>query len=93
MTDALKPVYLPGEIMPIFVVKEGKEHHQGVGYLDDGTMVVVEEGRRFIGKRIEAIVTSILQTSSGRMIFTKPSESAHAHFDNPTQQNHNPRRG
>ncbi|MFH1368698.1 MAG: TRAM domain-containing protein, partial [Elusimicrobiota bacterium] len=72
LSNALKPVYLPGETMPIFVVKEGKEHHQGVGYLDDGTMVIVEEGRRFIGKRAEVTVTSILQTSSGRMIFTKP---------------------
>jgi len=72
LSNALKPVYLPGEIMPIFVVKEGKEHHQGIGYLDDGTMVVVEEGRRYIGKRIEVMVTSILQTSSGRMIFTRP---------------------
>ena len=60
--------------MPIFLVKEGKEHHQAVGYLDDGTMVVVEEGRKFMGKRIEVTVTSILQTSSGRMIFTHPLE-------------------
>jgi uncharacterized protein YacL len=65
--------------MPIFVVKEGKEHHQGVGYLDDGTMVVVEEGRRFIGKRTEVVVTSILQTSSGRMIFTRPAGENNAH--------------
>ncbi|HBU70139.1 MAG TPA: PIN domain nuclease [Elusimicrobia bacterium] len=72
LSNALKPVYLPGETMPIFVVKEGKEHNQGVGYLDDGTMVVVEEGRKLLGKRHDVIVTSILQTSSGRMIFTKP---------------------
>ena len=73
LSNALKPVYLPGETMPIFLVKEGKEHHQGIGYLDDGTMVVVEEGRKYVGKRIDVIVTSILQTSSGRMIFTKPT--------------------
>src|SRR3989339_111854 len=72
LSNALKPVYLPGETMPIFVVKEGKEHNQGVGYLDDGTMVVVEEGRKLLGKRHDVIVTSILQTSSGRIIFTKP---------------------
>jgi uncharacterized protein YacL len=73
LSNALRPVYLPGETMPIFPVKEGKEHHQAIGYLDDGTMVVVEEGRRHVGKRIDVIVTSILQTSSGRMIFTKPA--------------------
>jgi uncharacterized protein YacL len=73
LSNALKPVYLPGEAMPIFVVKEGKEQHQGIGYLDDGTMVVVEEGRKYVGKRIEVIVSSILQTSSGRMIFTRPT--------------------
>lgn len=71
LATALKPVVLPGENMAIFVMKEGKEKEQGVGYLDDGTMVVVEEGRRYIGKRIEVAVYSILQTSAGRMIFTK----------------------
>jgi uncharacterized protein YacL len=76
LSNALKPVYLPGETMPIFVVKEGKEHHQGIGYLDDGTMVVVEEGRKYVGKRIDVIVSSILQTSSGRMIFTRPTGGA-----------------
>lgn len=68
---ALKPVVLPGEAMSLFVMKEGKERDQGVGYLDDGTMVVIEDGRRFIGKRVEVGVTSILQTSAGRMIFAK----------------------
>ena len=71
LTTALKPVVLPGETMSLFVMKEGKEKEQGIGYLDDGTMVVVEEGRRSIGKRIEVSVYSILQTSSGRMIFAK----------------------
>ncbi len=68
---ALKPVVLPGETMALFVMKEGKEREQGIGYLDDGTMVVIEEGRKFIGKRVEVAVTSILQTSAGRMIFSK----------------------
>jgi uncharacterized protein YacL len=68
---ALKPVVLPGESMPIFVMKEGKEREQGIGYLDDGTMVVVEDGRRFIGKRVEVAVTSILQNPAGRMVFGK----------------------
>lgn len=72
LANALKPIYLPGEMMSVYVVKEGKEHDQGVGYLDDGTMVVVEEGRKFIGRKIEVAVTSALQTSAGRMIFTKP---------------------
>ena len=73
LSNALKQVYLPGETMMMFAVKEGKEQHQAVGYLDDGTMVVIEEGRKYIGKRIEVIVTSILQTSSGRMVFTHPT--------------------
>jgi len=68
---ALKPVFLPGDTMSLFVMKDGKEKEQGIGYLDDGTMVVVEEGRKHIGKRTEVTVYSILQTSSGRMIFAK----------------------
>lgn len=68
---ALKPVVLPGEDMQIFIMKEGKEKEQGVGYLDDGTMVVVEDGRDFIGKKMEVVVQSILQTSQGRIIFTR----------------------
>jgi uncharacterized protein YacL len=71
LTTALKPVVLPGESMQVFVMKEGKEREQGVGYLDDGTMVVVEEGKRHIGKRVELQVSSILQTSAGRMVFGK----------------------
>lgn len=71
LTTALKPVVLPGEQMSLFVMKEGKERDQGVGYLDDGTMVVIEEGKRHIGKRVDLQVTSILQTSAGRMIFGK----------------------
>jgi uncharacterized protein YacL len=71
LSTALKAVVLPGETMTIFVMKEGKEREQGIGYLDDGTMVVVEDGRRLIGKRVEAVVTSILQNPAGRMIFGK----------------------
>ena len=73
LSNALKPVFLPGETMPIFLVKEGKENHQAIGYLDDGTMVVVEDGRKYVGKRVDVIVTSILQTSSGRMVFSRPA--------------------
>ncbi len=71
LATALKPVVLPGETMSLFIMKEGKEKEQGIGYLDDGTMVVVEDGRKQIGKRTEVAVYSILQTSSGRMIFAK----------------------
>ncbi|TSB44635.1 PIN/TRAM domain-containing protein [Alkalicoccobacillus porphyridii] len=72
LANAVKPVVLPGEKMNVQVIKDGKEHHQGVAYLDDGTMIVVEGGREFIGKEIDVIVTSVLQTSAGRMIFAKP---------------------
>ncbi|TMW70001.1 PIN/TRAM domain-containing protein [Alteribacter natronophilus] len=72
LANAVKPVVLPGEEMAVQVIKDGKEHNQGVAYLDDGTMIVVEEGRSYIGKEIDVIVTSVLQTSAGRMIFAKP---------------------
>jgi uncharacterized protein YacL len=71
LTIALKPVVLPGEDMSVFVMKEGKEKEQGVGYLDDGTMIVIEDGRDFVGKKVDAVVQSILQTSQGRIIFTR----------------------
>ncbi|MFH0826513.1 MAG: PIN domain nuclease [Candidatus Omnitrophota bacterium] len=71
LANALKPVVFPGEQMKIKLIKEGKEHNQAVGYLDDGTMVVVEEARRLIGQDVKATVTSVLQTQAGRMIFTK----------------------
>jgi uncharacterized protein YacL len=74
LANALRPAVLPGEAMVIFIAKEGKEKEQGVGYLDDGTMVIVEEGRRLVGKKVEATVTSVLQTSAGRMIFTRLKE-------------------
>ena len=75
LANAIKPVVLPGEEMKIQIVKDGKESGQGVAYLDDGTMIVVEEGRRFIGATIMVIVTSVLQTAAGRMIFAKPKEA------------------
>ena len=71
LANSLKPVVLPGETMKVFVMKEGKEYNQGVAYLDDGTMVVVENARRLIGKNTEVTVTSVLQTTAGRMIFSK----------------------
>lgn len=71
LANALKPVVYPGEIMEVKLIKEGKEHSQAVGYLDDGTMIVVEDGRRFIGQSVRAEVTSVLQTQAGRMIFAK----------------------
>lgn len=74
LANALKPVVLPGESMNVFVLKEGKEPNQGVAYMDDGTMVVVENGRPFIGKNIDVTVTSVLQTTAGRMIFTRVRE-------------------
>ena len=74
LANAVKPVILPGETMTVRVVKEGKEYAQGVAYLDDGTMVVVDNGRSLMGQTIEVVVTSILQTAAGRMIFTKKRE-------------------
>ncbi|HTR45512.1 MAG TPA: PIN domain-containing protein, partial [Thermodesulfovibrionales bacterium] len=74
LANALKPVVLPGETLKVFVMKEGKEYNQGVAYLDDGTMVVVENGRKLIGKNAEVSVTSVLQTTAGRMIFSKMKE-------------------
>lgn len=71
LANTLKPVVLPGEDMPVFLVKEGKENNQAVAYLDDGTMIVVEDGRRHIGENVTAVVTSVLQTAAGRMIFAK----------------------
>jgi uncharacterized protein YacL len=71
LANALKPVVLPGEIMRVFILKEGKEYNQGVAYLDDGTMVVVDNARKMISKTIDVSVTSVLQTTAGKMIFGK----------------------
>lgn len=74
LANALKPVVLPGEAMRVFILKEGKEYNQGVAYLDDGTMVVVDNARRLIGKNADIAVTSVLQTTAGKMIFGKISD-------------------
>jgi uncharacterized protein YacL len=74
LANSLKPIVLPGETMRVFILKEGKEYNQGVAYLDDGTMVVVDHGKRFIGQQVSASVTSVLQTTAGRMIFARLKE-------------------
>ena len=78
LANSLKPIVLPGEVMKVFVLKEGKEYNQGVAYLDDGTMVVVDNARKMIGKTIDISVTSVLQTTAGKMIFGKWDERAGA---------------
>ena len=72
LSNAVKPVVLPGEEMAVHIIKEGKEAGQGVAYLDDGTMIVVESGKRYMGRHIQVVVTSILQTAAGRMVFVRP---------------------
>lgn len=74
LSNAIKPVVLPGEEMMVYVLRDGKEYGQGIGYLEDGTMIVIEGGKNYIGMNIEILVTSVLQTSAGRMIFAKPRE-------------------
>ena len=74
LANAIKPVALPGEEILVHVIKDGKEHGQGIAYLEDGTMIVVDGGRRYIGEEIHVTVTSVLQTAAGRMIFAKPKE-------------------
>ena len=76
LANALKPVVLPGEFMKVFILKEGKEYNQGVAYLDDGTMVVVDNARRMISKNIDIVVTSVLQTTAGKMIFGRYLEAS-----------------
>ncbi|MFB3897841.1 MAG: PIN/TRAM domain-containing protein [bacterium] len=73
LANALKPVVLPGEELKVFVLREGKEYNQGVGYLDDGTMVVIDSGREYINQKVDVTVTSVLQTPAGRMVFAKIS--------------------
>lgn len=75
LAQALRPIYLPGDSIEVKILKEGKEPAQGVGYLDDGTMVVVEEGRKHVGGELRVVITSALQTSAGRMIFARPQAS------------------
>src|SRR5688572_27919810 len=78
LANSLKPVVLPGEIMKVFILKEGKEYNQGVAYLDDGTMVVVDNARPVIGRTIDVVVTSVLQTTAGKMIFGRFIDAAMA---------------
>jgi uncharacterized protein YacL len=75
LAQAIRPIYLPGDSLELKIIKEGKEPAQGIGYLDDGTMVVVEEGSKYLGNELRIVVTSALQTSAGRMIFAKPYAS------------------
>jgi uncharacterized protein YacL len=96
LANSLKPVVLPGEVLRVFVLKEGKESGQGVAYLDDGTMVVVDQGRRAIGRTIEVTVTSVLQTTAGKMIFCRWPEglaSAQAEGDGRRSERRDHRQG
>jgi len=81
LANSLKPIVLPGEAMRVFILKEGKEYNQGVAYLDDGTMVVVDNARKMIGKTVDIAVTSVLQTTAGKMIFGKWDERAATRHD------------
>ena len=81
LANSLKPIVLPGETMRVFILKEGKEYNQGVAYLDDGTMVVVDNAKRMISKTIDVTVTSVLQTTAGKMIFGRFDERTHHVYD------------
>jgi len=83
LANSLKPIVLPGEIMRVFILKEGKEQNQGVAYLDDGTMVVVDGAKRLISKTIDISVTSVLQTTAGKMIFGRFDDRHHHVYDKP----------
>jgi uncharacterized protein YacL len=74
LANAIKTVYLPGETLNIRILQEGREPGQGVGYLDDGTMVVVQDGNERLGDQVNTVVTKVLQTAAGRMIFARPEE-------------------
>lgn len=103
LANALKPVVLPGEIMRVFILREGKEYNQGVAYLDDGTMVVVDGARRMINKTVDITVTSVHQTTAGKMIFGRIDERTESHSTRapqthsinelPRQVEHAPRHG
>jgi uncharacterized protein YacL len=81
LANAMRPVVLPGEVMRVFILKEGKEYSQGVAYLDDGTMVVVDNARKMISKTIDIAVTSVLQTTAGKMIFGRFDDRVHTVYD------------
>jgi uncharacterized protein YacL len=93
LANALKPVYLPGETMKVFILKEGKEFNQGIAYLDDGTMVVVDNARKMIGKTIDSSVTSVLQTTAGKMIFGKYEERRGEVVQHPAKEDRSERGG
>ncbi|MGQ9815374.1 MAG: PIN/TRAM domain-containing protein, partial [Candidatus Roseilinea sp.] len=78
LANAVKSVLLPGESLAVKIIQEGKEAGQGVGYLDDGTMVVVEDGRNWINENVNVVVTKVLQTAAGRMIFARPASDRSA---------------
>src|SRR5260370_8168454 len=90
-----KPIVLPGEIMRVFILNEGKEYNQGVAYLDDGTMVVVDNAKKMISRTIDISVTSVLQTTAGKMIFGRFDDRVHAVHDksqsHSERQSHAPR--
>jgi uncharacterized protein YacL len=88
LANALKPIVLPGETMRVFILKEGKEYNQGVAYLDDGTMVVVDNARKMISKTIDIAVTSVLQTTAGKMIFGRFDERSHSVYEKPESRPH-----
>jgi uncharacterized protein YacL len=88
LANALKPVVLPGELMRVFILKEGKEYNQGVAYLDDGTMVVVDNAKRMISKTIDISVTSVLQTTAGKMIFGRYDERTHNVYEKTHTERH-----
>jgi uncharacterized protein YacL len=91
IANSLKPVFLPGEAVEVRIIKAGEEAGQGVGYLEDGTMVVIEGGRDHIGEQVNAIVTSVLQTSAGRMVFGRVDRAGMQADAAPTAVGH--RRG
>jgi uncharacterized protein YacL len=92
LANALKPVVLPGETMRVFILKEGKEYNQGVAYLDDGTMVVVDNAKKMISKTIDISVTSVLQTTAGKMIVGRYDERVHAVYDKTPEKIERPPR-
>ena len=88
LANALKPIVLPGETMRVFILKEGKEYNQGVAYLDDGTMVVVDNAKKMISRTIDISVTSVLQTTAGKMIFGRFDDRVHAVHDKSAERQH-----
>ena len=93
LANALRPVVLPGEVMRVFILKEGKEFNQGVAYLDDGTMVVVDNARKMISKTIDIAVTSVLQTTAGKMIFGRFDDRVHTVYDKEARPAREPAAG